>query len=81
MEKNFNEQDTLRLLNRTYGTKATSLYFVKRAKEAGDRLRLNITAKNELGIVQDATTMIAAIDQVYKLLADDNNKIADEEVS
>lgn len=77
-QKQFSDQDVDSLLNTTHGTKPTVVHYLKKANDAGQRLKLNIGGQNPLAIVHEATTMIAAVERAYKLLADDNKVLPAE---
>lgn len=71
------EQDVDNLLKSNNGVKETTLYYVKRAKEAGDRMKVAVSTENSIAIFQEAQTMYSNIQRAHALLADDKNKITD----
>lgn len=72
---NLGDTEVLKTLVRQYGTKMAVMYYLKRAHNAGQRLKTNIAANNPAAIAADSQSVLDAIDMMHKILGDEKNTL------
>ena len=76
--KTYSDNQVLRNQVREYGLLPVLFHYVKQAKNAGDRMNINIQAEKPYVVIAEAQQAVEAINSLYSLMVDDTNIPKDE---
>ena len=75
LQTSISDNDLLKLINSRFGTKVAVMYYLRKAKDAAARAKIELQQQNPHKLGAEAQTMITNVEMIWKILGDDSKQL------